>query len=130
MEQNRLVLRVMSESEDDTAKLARMLKEQLGDKGTIKTVTRDAPVVPGRAIDPASAIQVIELSLVAVGTATTVIQAINSFKTGNTGVTIAIANQKTGSSIHVSGADPDSAVDKKVCRVMKKKGFLSRLFRR
>ena len=130
MAQDDLMVTVLSEDTADAHVLAEQLKEQLGDAGSVRLSTQPAPDLPGRGFDPAATMEVIQLALAAIGTATAVAQALTSFKSERPAVQIVIANPGTGQSVRISGADPVGVIQKKVDAVTRKRGLIRRLFKR
>ena len=130
MAQDDLVVTVLSDDAADAPALAEQFKRQLSDAGSVRLSAQKAPDLPGRGFDPAATMEVIQLTVAALGAVTAVAQALNCFKTERPAVQIVIANPGTGQSVRISGADSVGAIQKKLNGVTGKPGLIRRLFKR
>ncbi len=125
-----LTIKVISHDSGNCAALAEQLRRDLPDNAQVELAAEKAPQLPGRAIDAETVIQVIQLGLAALQSIPALTQVIDKFKSKKADAVFILVNTQTGQSVRISGGDSIKMINKKVTRVVRKRGLARRLFRR
>ena|GEM_PF-2061453 len=125
-----LTIKVISADSGHCAALAEQLRRNLAENAEVELATEKAPQLPGRAIDAETMIQVIQLGLAALQSIPALTQVIDKFKGKKADAVFILVNTKTGESVRIAGGDSIKTINKKVTRLVRKRGLARRLFRR
>ncbi|NIM13970.1 MAG: hypothetical protein GTO45_18145 [Candidatus Aminicenantes bacterium] len=121
-EEIRISIEVLPHLNNDTPGIAAELTRELGESAKVELITNKPPMIPTRSPDPGLALQFVSVTFAGIGILIKLAALLKDISKKKNGSTLIITNPKTGIAVKLSAADSLKRIERKLRKILKKKG--------